>query len=246
MGSIVEFPSNGSTGSGYFAPADGGGPGVIVIQEWWGLVPHIIDVCDRFAAAGFSALAPDLYHGDAASNSEPDEAGKLMMALSVSRAAKDMSGAVKFLQGADAVTSDGVGVIGFCMGGGYALALATDPTYRVVSTNYGGCPKDAEAALEGACPIVASYGGVDTSPMGASAGQRLDAALTTLGVDHDVKIYPNAGRGSMNDHDPADQTPLLMFLARISHTRYDPDATEDARHRIVEFFQRHLVADAPG
>ncbi|HOT79924.1 MAG TPA: dienelactone hydrolase family protein, partial [Microthrixaceae bacterium] len=80
MGSIVEFPSNGSTGAGYFAPAAGGGPGVVVIQEWWGLVPHIEEICDRFAAAGFSALAPDLYHGDSVPNTEPDEAGKLMMA----------------------------------------------------------------------------------------------------------------------------------------------------------------------
>ena len=98
MGSIVEYPTNGTTGSGYFAPADGGGPGVVVIQEWWGLVPHITDVCDRFAEAGFTALAPDLYHGDSVPNTEPDEAGKLMMALNVRQAAKDLSGAVAFLQ----------------------------------------------------------------------------------------------------------------------------------------------------
>src|SRR4051794_4962246 len=133
MGSMVEFPSNGSTGGGYFAPAEGGGPGVVVIQEWWGLVPHITDVCDRFAAAGFSALAPDLYHGDSVPNTEPDEAGKLMMALNVGRAVKDMSGAVAFLQGSDAVTSNGVGVIGFCMGGGMALVLACERPDAIVA-----------------------------------------------------------------------------------------------------------------
>ena len=93
MGEIVEFPSNGSTAQGYLAVPDGGtGIPVVVIQEWWGLVPHIEDVCDRFAAEGFVALAPDLFHGQKAS--EPDEAGKLMMALNIDEAAKDMSGAV--------------------------------------------------------------------------------------------------------------------------------------------------------
>ncbi|MEY2627107.1 MAG: hypothetical protein RJB08_866, partial [Actinomycetota bacterium] len=88
MGELVTFKSNGTMGEGYLA--DGGGPGVIVIQEWWGLVPHIKSVADRFAAEGFTALAPDLYHGEAAS--EPDEAGKLMMALKLDKAGKDLSG----------------------------------------------------------------------------------------------------------------------------------------------------------
>ena len=93
MGEMIEFPSNGGTCPGYLAtPASGSGPGIIVIQEWWGLVPHIKDVANRFAKEGFVALAPDLYHGKAAS--EPDEAGKFMMALSMAQAAKDLSGAV--------------------------------------------------------------------------------------------------------------------------------------------------------
>src|SRR3954469_13413784 len=124
MGEIVEFPSNGTTGQGYLAtPSSGSGPGVVVIQEWWGLVPHIKDVCDRFAAEGFTALAPDLYHGQ--STTEPDEAGKLMMALNIDEAAKDMGGAVDYLKASDAVRGEGVGVVGFCMGGGLALLLAT-------------------------------------------------------------------------------------------------------------------------
>ena len=121
MGEIVEFPSNGGTASGYLAtPEGGGGPPLVVIQEWWGLVPHITDLCDRFAAEGFAALAPDLYRGE--STTEPDEAGKLMMALNVEQAAKDMSGAVEELR---RVTGrEAVGVTGFCMGGGLALVLA--------------------------------------------------------------------------------------------------------------------------
>jgi carboxymethylenebutenolidase len=120
MGEMTTFPSNGHTCDGYLA-GDGSGPGVIVIQEWWGLVPHIKDVADRFAAAGFTALAPDLYHGE--SSTEPDGAGKLMMALNLENAAKDLSGAIALLQ--QKTGRDKVGVVGYCMGGGLALVLAT-------------------------------------------------------------------------------------------------------------------------
>src|SRR5437588_12554214 len=114
MGEIVEFPGNGTAGRGYLAtPNEGEGQGVVVIQEWWGLVPHIKDVCDRFAAEGFTALAPDLYHGTTVGNSEPDEAGKLLMALNLEQAAKDMAGAVDFLEASDRVRGEGVGVVGF-------------------------------------------------------------------------------------------------------------------------------------
>src|SRR3954464_1370330 len=115
MGEIVEFPGNGVAGRGYLAtPNNRNGPGVVVIQEWWGLVPHIKDVCDRLAAEGFVALAPGLYHGD--TTTEPDEAGKKIMAMNLEKAGKDMSGAVDFV--AERSAGAGVGVIGFCMGGG--------------------------------------------------------------------------------------------------------------------------------
>ena len=112
--------------------------------------------------------------------------------------------------------------------------------FSAVSTNYGGCPKDAESWLDGACPIVGSYGGKDRSPMGASAGERLERTLTSLGVEHDIKSYPGVGHGFMNNHDPEDQTLMLVFLAKISGTRYDPQATADARHRILAMFDRAL------
>src|SRR5688500_10260862 len=121
---MVEFPVNGGSIEGYEAvPQQGGGPGLVVIQEWWGLVPHIEDVCDRFAAAGFVALAPDLFQGE--TTTEPDEAGKLMMALNLDRAGRDLAGALTYLRDHEAVTSDRIGVTGFCMGGGLALVLAT-------------------------------------------------------------------------------------------------------------------------
>jgi carboxymethylenebutenolidase len=119
MGQMVEFASNGGTCQGYLAAPEGGGPGVIVIQEWWGLVPHIIGLVERFAAAGFVALAPDFYRGVA--TTEPDEAQKLMIGLRVAEAAKDMVGAAAYLVARPDVTSRAVGAVGFCMGGGLAL-----------------------------------------------------------------------------------------------------------------------------
>src|SRR5438105_4610266 len=111
MGEIVSFASNGGTASGYLAkPVSGSGKGVIVIQEWWGLNDNITGIADRFAAAGFIALAPDMYHGVV--TAEPDEAGKLLMALNIAQAAKDLHGAVTHLK---ELSGGPVGTIGFCM-----------------------------------------------------------------------------------------------------------------------------------
>lgn len=124
MGELVSFASNGGTSEGYLAiPSDGSGSAVIVIQEWWGLVPHIKSLADRFAAAGFVALAPDLYHGVAAT--EPDHAGKLMMGLAMDQAAKDIAGAADYLAGRSETSSEKIGVAGFCMGGSLALWSGT-------------------------------------------------------------------------------------------------------------------------
>ncbi|GAB2927876.1 dienelactone hydrolase family protein [Rhodococcus aerolatus] len=119
----VTFPSNGGTAHGYLAvPESGSGPGVIVIQEWWGLTTHIKDVADRLAKAGYVALAPDLYGGPTTHDS--DEAGELMQKLPVEQAAKDLSGAVDYLLGLDSTTGDKVGSLGFCMGGGFVITMA--------------------------------------------------------------------------------------------------------------------------
>src|SRR6202008_1161096 len=123
-GEMMTFESNGGKSQGYLSvPASGEGPGVIVIQEWWGLVDHIKDVCNRFAAEGFVALAPDMYHGK--TTKSPDEAGKLMMALRIDQAEKDLGGAVEYLLTSDSMTSKKIGVVGFCMGGALALYTAT-------------------------------------------------------------------------------------------------------------------------
>ena len=140
MGRIIEFASNGGTCPGYLAvPESGSGPAVIVIQEWWGLVPHIEQVVDRFAANGFVALAPDLYRG--IRTTEPDEAGKLMMGLRIEEAARDITGAAAALVGLDETVGNAVGVVGFCMGGGLALlAGATAPNVVAVSAFYPAMP----------------------------------------------------------------------------------------------------------
>lgn len=123
MGDNVSFASNGDTAQGYLALPGRPGPGVVLIQEWWGLVPHITEVADRLAAEGFVVLAPDLYRGE--STTEPDEAGKKLMALDLPRAGRDMAGAAAYLAARDETTGAGIGVVGFCMGGGLAVLAAT-------------------------------------------------------------------------------------------------------------------------
>src|SRR5689334_10138645 len=126
----VTFPSNGNEAHGYLAtPPSGSGPGLVVIQEWWGLDDHMADMVDRFAAEGFVALAPDLFGGTVAHDS--DEAGKLLQELPVDRAARDLAGAVDYLLASDSVTSSTVGAVGYCMGGGFVLLLAANEGAKI-------------------------------------------------------------------------------------------------------------------
>lgn len=204
MGEIVEFPSNGHDASGYLAvPEPGGGPGVIVIQEWWGLVPHITDVCDRFADAGFVALAPDLYHGQ--QTTEPDEAGKLMMTMNLEQAGRDMGGAVDHLLSLDSVTSAGVGVIGFCMGGGLAMLLAAQRPDAVVACApfYGIIPWESASPDWStlAAPVRGHFAGEDGffSP---DKVQALEAELKALGKDAELVVHTGADHAFFNDTRP--------------------------------------------
>jgi carboxymethylenebutenolidase len=228
MGDMIEFASNGSAAGGYLAaPESGAGPGVIVIQEWWGLVDHIKDVCDRFAAEGFVALAPDLYHGHAVKVGEPDEAGKAMMAMKMDQAARDMSGAVDELLRRSSGAH--VGVIGFCMGGGLALVLATqrpDAVAAVVPC-YGIIPwPDAQPDYTPmTAAVLGHYAGNDDF-FTPEAAEALAQELREMGKEVEIVIYPDTDHAFFNDTRPevynADaaaalwQRTLGFFRARLS------------------------------
>lgn len=223
-GQTVEFSSNGGAASGYLAiPASGKGPGVIVIQEWWGLVPHIKDVCDRFAAEGMVALAPDLYHGK--STTSPDEAGKLMMALRIDEAEKDLRGAAQFLLNHDATTGDKVGTVGFCMGGALSLYAATKNSHvGACVIFYGGHPNVKPDLANLQAPVLGLYAERDgfVTPDSVRA---LERQLKELGKSAEMHIYPDADHGFFNDQRPG---------------VYDEAAAKDAWQRVLKFFSAHL------
>lgn len=204
MGQNVEFPNGDDTASGYLSVPDGGsGPGLIVIQEWWGLVDHIKDVCDRFAAAGFVALAPDLYHGE--STTEPDEAGKLMMALNLDQAVADMSGAIAYLQDHEAVTGEKLGVTGFCMGGGLALVLAAErpAAFSICVPWYGLIPwEHAQPDWSKVQAKVRGNFAEQDGFFGPDKAKALEADLTAAGVDADIEIFPGVDHAFFNDTRP--------------------------------------------
>ena len=198
MGEMVTFKSNGHTCAGYIA---GSGPGVLVIQEWWGLVPHIKDVVDRFAAEGFTALAPDLYHGE--SSTEPDGAGKLMMALNLEQAAKDMSGAIDLLQ--ERSGNEKVGVVGYCMGGGLALVVASKRPDAIAACApyYGVIPWASAQPDWGAikAKVVGEYAELDDFA-NPEAVRSLEATLRDKGVDATMHIHPGTHHAFFNDSRP--------------------------------------------
>ena len=224
-GQIVEFPSNGESGRGYLArPASGTGPAVIVIQEWWGLVDHIKAVADRFAAEGFSALAPDLYRGE--STTSPDEAGRLMMALQIDRAVRDLGGAVKYLVGLDGVAPAAVGTIGFCMGGQLALAAAcTNPEVAAAVDFYGVHPNVTLDFSELRAPVLGLFAENDgfVTP---EVAKKLEHDLREAGREADFHIYPGVDHAFFNDTRP---------------DVYDEEAASDAWKRTLTFFRRHLA-----
>jgi carboxymethylenebutenolidase len=221
----VQFPTNGETGTGYMAIPEGDGPfpGVIVVQEWWGLDDHIKDVAGRFAREGFVALAPDLYHGKV--TKEPDEAQKLMMSLNMPQATKELVKATEYLASRPEVSGRGIGATGFCMGGGLALTLATESEHiKAVAPFYGSNPSpiDKVANLKG--PVAASYAEHD-GWITPAVREELDRALSQAGIQHDIKVYPGTEHAFFNDTRPE---------------VHDREASEHAWRRALNLFRENL------
>lgn len=203
MGESVEFASNGSSVGGYLAvPEAGSGPGIVVVQEWWGLDPSLKIMVDRLAEAGFVALAPDLYHGELAGHDEMDKAAQLMQALPPDRAARDMSGAVDYLHAQQAVRGKGIGVVGFCMGGMLALYLAAQRPDRIVAAVpfYGFPQGDQEPDWAPMRAVVSGHMAERDDFFSPEAARQLETKLRGMGKDVTFTIYP-AGHAFMNPED---------------------------------------------
>lgn len=225
MGETVEFRSNGGDTSGYLAiPESGAGPGVVVIQEWWGLVDHIRNVCDRFAAEGFVALAPDLYHGR--QTKSPDEAGKMMMALRIDETEKDLRGAVNYLMERESTTGKKVGTVGFCMGGALSLyAASKNPNVGACVVFYGGHPNVKPDLPNLQAPVLGIYAERDGFVTPDSVHQ-LEQQLKSLGKSIETHIYPGVDHAFFNDDRPE---------------VYNAAAATDAWKRTVEFLKTNLA-----
>jgi carboxymethylenebutenolidase len=206
---------------------------VIVIHEIFGLNDDIRRITGKVAELGYVALAPDLYDGP---GSRFICIARTLMTLSRGEGAayKDLDAARRYLQQQPGVDSTRIGVIGFCMGGGFALMYAARAPIGVAATFYGDVPK-ATDQLRGVCPVLGGYGEHDR--IFASQGRRLEKLLGELGVDHDVKIYPDAGHSFMSQN-----TGILATIGKFTpmKAQYNPEAAEDSWKRIEAFFRRHL------
>jgi carboxymethylenebutenolidase len=223
-GQMVTFASNGKAASGYLAlPASGRGGGILVIQEYWGLVPHIKDVADRCAAEGYVALAPDLYDGR--TTAEPDEAGKLMMSLKIDGASNDMAGAYDYLKEHPACSGK-IGDIGFCMGGSLALWAATLRPVDACSIYYGGpLPSGQPDLSKLSGPVIGHYAEHDDWATPAYAHQ-LETSIRALGKHAQFYVYMGAEHAFFNDARPE---------------VHNKAAAELSWERTLAFFKAHLV-----
>ena len=226
-GTTVQF---GNGASGYLsAPATGGKkPGVIVIQEWWGLDDWVRQQTDRYAQQGYVALAVDLYRGRSAKS--PDEAHELMRGLPEDRAMGDLKAGIDYLSSRPDVDPQLIGVIGWCMGGGYSLALATDdPRIKATVINYGRLITNQDTIAKLNSQVLGNFGGADRG-IPAEDVKAFSALLTKMGKLGDIKIYDGAGHAFMNPNNTQG---------------YDAAAAQDAQHRIDGFFDRTLRAKIP-
>ena len=200
MAETVEFASNGNSASGYLArPSSGSGPGLIVVQEWWGVDGSLKQTADRLAEAGFVALVPDLYHGEVAGHDEMDKAAQLMQSLPPDRAARDMSGAVDFLASHDAVTGDGIGAVGFCMGGMLTWILAANrpDKYRKVVGDAASFTEPDWSKLDAS---VHGHMAENDDFFGPEGAKALEAKLRDMDKDVTITVHPGTGHAFMGPH----------------------------------------------
>jgi carboxymethylenebutenolidase len=199
---MIRFKANGRTAEGYLAaPSLGSGPGVVLVQEWWGLVDHIKDVANRLAGAGFVTLAPDLYQGEQARS--PDDAKRLMMAMNMGETAKDLRGAADHLLALDIVQPKRVAAMGFCLGGQLALFAACEhpDRFAAVVDFYGIFSPTIDVRLDRlTAPVLAHFGEHDTSAAPAAA-RALVERIQSSGKRIDAHFY-DAGHAFFNDSRP--------------------------------------------
>ena len=218
----------------YVARPSGSGPwpGVVAIHEAFGLEAVIRRQADRLAAAGYLTIAPDLFSDGGPRRCLVPTFTALFRGQG--KAYADIEAARRFLLDDDACTGK-VGVIGFCMGGGFALMTASRG-FDVASDNYGPAPRHPDRVLAGACPIVASYGTRD--PLLLGQAKRVEKALAASGVEHDYKLYDGAGHSFLNDAETGPK--VLRPIERVLNVGPDPAAAAGAWQRIEAFFDRHL------
>lgn len=193
------------------------------MQEWWGLDGHIKDVAQRFAREGFLAFALDLYHGEVAT--EPGEAQKLMMALDMNRASRELVQATEYLASQPALSGRGIGSIGFCMGGGLALTLACDsPRIRATAPFYGVNPNPIDKVRNLNGPVLAVYAENDNFA-GKSVQEQLETALEKHRIEHEIRVYPGTEHAFFND-----------TRAEV----YNRAAATDAWGRVLTHFRENL------
>ena len=203
MAETVEFRSNGGVASGYLAkPSVGSGPGVLVIQEWWGLDSGVKEMADRLGASGFVALAPDLYHGQLAAHDEMDKAAHLMQSLPPYRAGRDMSGEVDYLASHSEVTRDGIGVVGFCMGGMLSFIIAANRPDKVkaIVPFYGFPQGDTEPDWSKLTASISGHMAEHDDFFPPAAARALEAKLRGMGKNVTLTVHPGTGHAFMGPH----------------------------------------------